>query len=140
MQVLTSWRSIRKAALLGGVATLIASQAGAAEPVRLGYTIHAGGFHVLDASIVLDLGRDGYTVEVNAQTQGILGTLFPWQTLARSDGRLNAGEASREPIARPGHGAARTARSVSTTTAAAACWRKFSLPMIRRNASRCRRN
>jgi len=93
VRVLTSWRSIRKAALLSGVATLIASQAGAAEPVRLGYTIYAGGFHVLDASIVLDLGRDGYTVEVNAQTQGILGTLFPWRTLARSDGKLNAGEA-----------------------------------------------
>jgi Protein of unknown function (DUF3108) len=93
VRVLTSWWSIRKAALLGGAATLIASQAGAAEPVRLGYTIYAGGFHVLDASIVLDFGRDGYTVEVNAQTQGILGTLFPWQTLAHSDGKLNAGEA-----------------------------------------------
>jgi len=93
VRVLTSWRSIRKAALLGGVATLIASQAGAAEPVRLGYTIYAGGFHVLDASIVLDLGRDGYMVEVSAQTQGILGTLFPWRTLARSDGKLNSGEA-----------------------------------------------
>jgi hypothetical protein len=79
--------------LLGGVATLMTSPAGAAEPVRLGYAIYAGGFHVLDASIVLDLGREGYTVEVNAQTQGILGTLFPWQTLARSDGKLRAGEA-----------------------------------------------
>ena len=48
---------------------------------------------MLDASIVLDLGREGYTVEVNAQTQGVLGTFFPWQTLARSDGRMNAGEA-----------------------------------------------
>ncbi|HYI72412.1 MAG TPA: DUF3108 domain-containing protein [Skermanella sp.] len=89
----TSWRSIGKAALLGGAALLAASQAGAAEPVRLGYAIYAGGFHVLDATIVLDLGREGYTVEVNAQTQGVLGTFFPWQTLARSDGRMNAGEA-----------------------------------------------
>jgi hypothetical protein len=93
VRVLTSWRSIRKTALLGGVATLIVSPAGAAEPVRLGYEIYAGGFHVLDASIVLDIGREGYTVEVRAQTQGVLGTLFPWQTLARSDGKLRAGEA-----------------------------------------------
>ena len=93
MQVLTSWRSIRTVALLGGVAMLTVSQAGAAEPVRLGYAIYAGGFHVLDASVLLDLGRDGYTVEVSARTQGFIGTLFPWQTLARSDGRLRAGEA-----------------------------------------------
>jgi hypothetical protein len=93
MRMFTSWRSIGKAALLGGAALLTASQAGAAEPVRLGYAIYAGGFHVLDASIVLDLGREGYTVEVNAQTQGVLGTFFPWQALARSDGRINAGEA-----------------------------------------------
>jgi Protein of unknown function (DUF3108) len=93
VRMFTSWRSIGKAALLGGAALLTASQAGAAEPVRLGYAIYAGGFHVLDATIVLDLGREGYTVEVNAQTQGMLGTFFPWQTLARSDGRMNAGEA-----------------------------------------------
>ncbi|GEO36955.1 hypothetical protein SAE02_11030 [Skermanella aerolata] len=93
MRMFTTWRSIGKAALLGGAALLTASQAGAAEPVRLGYAIYAGGFHVLDASIVLDVGREGYMVEVNAQTQGILGTFFPWQTLARSDGRMNAGEA-----------------------------------------------
>lgn len=93
MRMFTSWRSIGKAALLGGAVLLTASQAGAAEPVRLGYAIYAGGFHVLDASIVLDLGREGYTVEVNAQTQGILGTFFPWQTLARSDGRIRSGEA-----------------------------------------------
>jgi hypothetical protein len=93
VRMFTSWRSIGKAALLGGAALLAASQAGAAEPVRLGYAIYAGGFHVLDATIVLDLGREGYTVEVNAQTQGVLGTFFPWQTLARSDGRMNAGEA-----------------------------------------------
>jgi len=93
VRLLTSWRFIRNAASLSGAATLMVSQASAAQPVRLGYAIYAGGFHVLDASIVLDLGRDAYTVEVNAQTQGILGTLFPWQTAARSDGKLKAGTA-----------------------------------------------
>jgi hypothetical protein len=93
VQVLTSWRSIRTVAVLGGVSMLMASQACAAQPVRLGYTIYAGGFHVLDASVLLDLGHDGYTVEVSARTQGFIGTLFPWETLARSDGRLREGEA-----------------------------------------------
>src|SRR3954469_22767249 len=41
VQVLTSWRSIRTVAVLGGVSMLMASQACAAQPVRLGYTIYA---------------------------------------------------------------------------------------------------
>lgn len=85
--------------LVGGavaalVPAVLISTAMAAEKVRLGYAIYAGGFEVLQASILLDVGRDDYEVEVSAETQGLIGTFFPWQNLSRSVGLMRDGEAA----------------------------------------------
>jgi hypothetical protein len=84
------------AALLLGAATPAAAAvppAVAAGPVRLGYTVYAGGFEVLQASLLLDVEREDYTLEVSARTQGLLGALFNWSTNARSSGMLRDGDA-----------------------------------------------
>ncbi|WP_245613220.1 DUF3108 domain-containing protein [Skermanella stibiiresistens] len=82
------------ATMLAAAALMVGAQGAlAAERVRLGYAIYAGGFEVLQASMLLDVQRNSYSVEVSAETQGLLGTFFPWRTLSRSDGVLRAGEA-----------------------------------------------
>ncbi|WP_192499275.1 DUF3108 domain-containing protein [Skermanella pratensis] len=89
-----SLRSVNAGVIVGGALALCAPAASAAEKVRLGYAIYAGGFEVLQASILLDIGRDDYEVEVSAETQGLIGTFFPWQNLSRSVGLLRDGEAA----------------------------------------------
>lgn len=89
----TSLRSIPAVVLVGGAVAALAPSAAAAEKVRLGYAIYAGGFEVLQASILLDVGRDDYEVEVSAETQGLIGTFFPWRNLSRSVGLIREGEA-----------------------------------------------
>ncbi|QQP88512.1 DUF3108 domain-containing protein [Skermanella sp. TT6] len=89
----TSLRSIPAVFLVGGAVAALAPAAAAAEKVRLGYAVYAGGFEILQASILLDVGRDDYEVEVSAETQGLIGTFFPWRNLSRSAGLIREGEA-----------------------------------------------
>ena len=67
------------------------------------------------------------------------GTLFPWQTLARSDGKLNAGEAGAANPS-PDRDMARSGRAVSLNYDGSGSVLAEVRPLkIRPNVSRCRR-
>jgi hypothetical protein len=67
-----------------------AAEEGGAERLRLAYAIYAGGFDVLDATVLLDYAGRRYGVTVAARTEGLIGTLVPWQVEASSRGVLTS--------------------------------------------------
>lgn len=60
------------------------------EKTALKYDIYAGGFKAMDASIQMDLSEKAYDMALSAKTQGMIGTLFPWQGNYSTSGILNA--------------------------------------------------
>lgn len=59
--------------------------------LSLDYSVYAGGLRALTASLAMDLGKSAYDVALEAQTQGFIGSLFPWkaryETIGRTDGQ-----------------------------------------------------
>lgn len=59
--------------------------------LELDYSVYAGGLRALSASLEMDLGKSAYDVALEAQTQGFIGSLFPWkaryETTGRTDGQ-----------------------------------------------------
>lgn len=49
-----------------------------AAPTRLTYEVYAGGIHVVQAHLDLDLNKSTYTASLFATTRGFLGRLVPW--------------------------------------------------------------
>jgi hypothetical protein len=60
----------------------------AASRVDLAYEIYSGGFHVLSLDLDLGVGAAGYDVTAKYRTTGVVGWLFPWKSVARSEGAV----------------------------------------------------
>jgi Protein of unknown function (DUF3108) len=67
-----------------------ASASASAGPHRLGYTAYAGGIEVLSFDLLLDLPGDRYSVDLEGETQGLIGALFSWRTRSSAQGGLEA--------------------------------------------------
>lgn len=63
------------------------------QPKKMGlqYDVYAGGFKALNAELVLDLERHAYDMELKAQTQGFIGSLFPWKADYSTSGHAEKG-------------------------------------------------
>jgi len=59
--------------------------------LRLHYDVYAGGFKALNASLTMDLGKKAYDMELQAQTQGFIGSLFPWKASYNTFGHAKNG-------------------------------------------------
>lgn len=58
-----------------------------AKNLELDYSVYAGGLRALSASLEMDLGKSAYDVALEAQTQGFIGSLFPWKARYETTGR-----------------------------------------------------
>ena len=59
----------------------------AQKPINLRYDVYAGGFKALDAQMQLNQDDKAYDVALKAQTQGFIGSLFPWQANYTTQGK-----------------------------------------------------
>ena len=55
----------------------------------LDYDVYAGGFHALTASLAMGLGKADYEIELEAKTQGFIGSLFPWKAHYETNGKTD---------------------------------------------------
>lgn len=62
------------------------------EHLAFFYNIYAGGVHALTAEFDLSLGAQSYGVALQAQTQGMIGSLFPWKGEYATTGITQNGE------------------------------------------------
>ncbi len=69
-------------------ASLNAATAPAAgKSTGLTYDVYAGGFKALHADLELDLDRQAYDITLTANTQGFIGSLFPWRATYKTAGQ-----------------------------------------------------
>lgn len=61
------------------------------EPVRLDYEVYARGFNPLRFSALLEFGESRYDIQLQGETQGVIGALFFFEMEARSTGVLENG-------------------------------------------------
>lgn len=66
------------------------------EPIQskkmaLQYDVYAGGFKALNAQLSLDLDKKAYDMELSAETEGFIGTLFPWKGDYSTSGHAEKG-------------------------------------------------
>lgn len=61
-----------------------------ARKVDLKYDVYAGGFQALNATLELDLDKKAYDMALQAETQGFIGSLFPWKASYTTSGHTNA--------------------------------------------------
>ena len=59
--------------------------------LSLKYDVYAGGFKALNASLVMDLDKKAYDMELEAETQGFVGNLFPWKAAFSTSGHAEKG-------------------------------------------------
>ncbi len=57
----------------------------------LHYSVYAGGFEALHATLVMNLDKRAYGLKVKAETQGLIGDLFPWQASYITTGHTQHG-------------------------------------------------
>lgn len=57
--------------------------------IVLDYDVYAGGLHALKAQLGMELDRNDYRVQVAARTNGMIGSLFPWQGQYLAEGVNN---------------------------------------------------
>lgn len=83
------------AVLLGALAT----QAASPSPLqKMKYDVYAGGFHVVEAGLDVDLRKAGrYHLELGAKTRGFLATLAPWHGVFKTEGWRNAKTGAARP-------------------------------------------
>ena len=86
--------------LLGGALTW-ASQV-RAEPLSAAYEVYFGGFHVLNAAALWQRSPGGYRISAEAETQGMIGWLYPWRGTTESRGRVEASQVV--PLQHDNHG------------------------------------
>lgn len=61
-----------------------------ARPINADYEIYVGGVHFLDATAYVNLDAKKYHMIARAQTIGIWGDWFPWETTVESEGHTAA--------------------------------------------------
>jgi len=59
--------------------------------LSLNYDVYAGGFKALNASLVMDLDKKAYDLKLQAETQGFIGSLFPWKGSYNTSGHAEKG-------------------------------------------------
>jgi len=72
----------------------LAAPAAADERIALSYTLVHAGFSVLSADIELRLEPAAYAVTGTYQTEGAISWLFPWKSVARTEGVIVEGKIS----------------------------------------------
>ncbi len=83
--------ALASAGLLLGTALLAAGSA-RAEPASATYEIYFGGFHVLTATAEWERAPEGYRIDGEAETQGMMGWMYPWKGTTESRGVFAAGK------------------------------------------------
>lgn len=63
----------------GKAPTAKTSAAKKAQDLRLDYDVYAGGFKALQANFDIKLDPNAYDASLTARTQGMIGSIFPWQ-------------------------------------------------------------
>ncbi|MBP7252535.1 MAG: DUF3108 domain-containing protein [Alphaproteobacteria bacterium] len=58
-----------------------------ARPISADYEVYVGGVHLLDATAYVNLDTKKYHMFARAQTIGIWGDWFPWETTVESEGK-----------------------------------------------------
>ncbi|MBU6476166.1 MAG: DUF3108 domain-containing protein [Alphaproteobacteria bacterium] len=66
-------------------------QVTAKRKLDLHYSVYAGGFEALHATLVMRLDKNAYDLKVSAATQGLIGDLFPWRASYITTGHADAG-------------------------------------------------
>lgn len=63
------------------------------EPKKIGlrYDVYAGGFKALNANLELDLTQQAYDIGLDAQTDGFIGSIFPWKGSYATSGHSDNG-------------------------------------------------
>jgi hypothetical protein len=59
--------------------------------LTLKYDVYAGGFKALNASLEMDLDKKAYDMALQAETQGFIGSLFPWKGAYATSGHAEKG-------------------------------------------------
>ncbi len=66
-------------------------EVGEEHKLNLKYDVYAGGFKALNASLVMDLNKKAYDLQLKAETQGFIGGLFPWKASYNTSGHADKG-------------------------------------------------
>ena len=69
-----------------------ASLAKGDDSLILKYDIYAGGFKVLEATLNMDMEETEYDMNLEAETQGFIGKLFPWKAKYNTSGKSKDGK------------------------------------------------
>lgn len=69
----------------------------APDRMSFSYNVYAGGMHALKADLNLSLGTENYAVGLQAETDGVIGSLFPWRGTYGTKGATHDGKL--EPLA-----------------------------------------
>lgn len=65
---------------------------------KMRYDVYAGGFHVVEADLDVDLAKkDNYMLRLGAYTRGFLAKLAPWKGVFQTDGWYDAKKDSPHP-------------------------------------------
>ncbi len=59
--------------------------------LNLQYNVYAGGFKALNAKLVMNLDKKAYDVKLQAETEGFIGSLFPWKASYNTSGHAEKG-------------------------------------------------
>lgn len=68
-----------------------AATPGQMQKTSLRYDIYAGGFRALNASLEMDMNKQAYDMKLEAETQGLIGSLFPWKGTYNTSGHSEKG-------------------------------------------------
>jgi len=72
-------------------ATVVSSALVHPHKLALRYDVYAGGFKALNASLNMDLDKKAYDMKLEAETQGFIGSLFPWKASFNASGHTVKG-------------------------------------------------
>jgi|AntRauTorcE11897_2_1112592.scaffolds.fasta_scaffold00625_2 hypothetical protein len=85
--------TILKTIIIGGLAFGFSAPANAAlENYKLSYDVYAGGMHALRSTYEKERDDDQYDVLVTAETNGLIGRLFPWAGAYESTGLVHSSD------------------------------------------------
>ncbi|MBN8520611.1 MAG: DUF3108 domain-containing protein [Alphaproteobacteria bacterium] len=100
-----AWAALSFAVWVITINICVLGLAQAAQKQTVNYDVYAGGFHVVDAKLDVDLKtKNRYDLALEAKTQGFLRNLAPWDGVFRSEGWYD-----------PKHGKARPQKHESIT-------------------------
>jgi len=63
----------------------------AADRLELAYDAYNSGFHIMSLELEIELDRNSYDVTARYRTAGVLSWIWPWESTARSRGKVHEG-------------------------------------------------